>query len=164
MKRRTKLFLAIAVGGVVVAVAGYIVCINTPLSMMAMLHEQSKLDAGTWEDDPKNWHRAFGEDPPEDVSVVHSYYWGSDHFTHEFIFFFEVKASATWREAFIESRNAQPVVTSSARRFGVHYDGTPEWFVPGQVEQYHVWDRPKYHGSLWMNKTNEHFYFYGVQL
>lgn len=96
--------------------------------------------------------------------MIHSYYWESDHFTHEYIYFFEVKASAEWLEAFIKSRNAEPVAVSNARCFEVHYDGTPEWFVPESVEKYKVWDRPGRRGSLWMNKTNEHFYFYGVQL
>ena len=162
MKKKTKLILFIVAA--LLAGVAYLVCLNSPLGMMDMLHQQSKLDAGTWHDDPQNWHRAFGEDPPAEVSVVHSYYWGSDHFTHEYIYFFEVQAPAAWREAFIKNRNAEPVDPSHACCFEVHYEGTPEWFVPDLVENYNVWDRPKYRGSLWMNKTNEHFYFYGVQL
>jgi hypothetical protein len=164
MKKRTKrIWLAVILGGILLAV-GFIAFINTPLGMMTVLFLESAQDAGTWEDDPKNWRRAFGEDPPQDVSVVHSYYWGSDHFTHEFIYFFEVEASPTWRDAFIKSRDAVSVPASKASCFEVGYDGTPVWFVPKPVEQYEVWDRPGYRGSLWLNKTNEHFYFYGVQL
>ena len=80
------------------------------------------------------------------------------------MFFFEVQASPQWREALLKERNAEPVAVSNARCFEVHYDETPAWFVPTPVENYDVWDRPGYHGSIWLNRTNEHLYFYGVQL
>jgi hypothetical protein len=164
MKKTTKRIWLGLVIAAVLAAAGLSAYVSSPLGAMDMLLRESKKDAGTWENDPENWQRAFGENPPADVSVVHSYYWGSDHFTTEFIFFFEVKASPTWREAFIKSRDAVPVPGSNACCFEVGYDGTPAWFVPKPVELYEVWDRPGYRGSLWLNKTNEHFYFYGVQL
>lgn len=158
MKRKAVLLLA------AVAVASYLLYWTSGLGTMIGLQRQSKLDAGTWKDDPGNWRRAFGEDPTQDVSVVHSYYWGSDHFTHECIYFFEVKAEPAWREAFIRTRNCVPVASSNACCFDVHYEGTPDWFVPKPVQQYEVWDRPGHHGSLWLNRTNGHFFFYGVQL
>jgi len=166
MKKKTKrVLLVITAVVVILAGVGFIACINSPLGMMAMLHAQSKLDAGTWEDDPQNWHLAFGEDPPDSVSVVHSKYWGSDHFTHEYIFFFEVKAAPEWQESFLHKRGLELVAPSNAWGFQRSCtDLTPDWFAPDPVEQYEVWDRPKYHGSVWINKTNGHMHFYGVQL
>ena len=46
--------------------------------------------AGTWEDDPGNWGRAFESTKPPDVAVVHSKYWRSAHWTYEFEYFFEI--------------------------------------------------------------------------
>ncbi len=96
--------------------------------------------------------------------MIHSYYWRSDHFTTEYIYFFEITASPQWRESFIKQREAGSVAASNARSFEVGYDKTPAWFVTAPVENFHVWDRPGYHGSVWMNRMNEHLYFYGVQL
>lgn len=53
-------------------------------------------DAGAWMDDPKNWSRAFGQDLPAGVNVIHSYYWESDHFTYEYGCYFEIEASPEW--------------------------------------------------------------------
>ena len=158
-RKKVLLLAAVLIGGIIV-VAGYIAYINSPLGIIA----RGNPNAGTWHDDPKNWRRAFGEDPPENVSVVHSYYWESDHFTHEFIYFFEVKASRQWLAAFVKDRKAEPVAAEDARGFEVHYDGTPEWFVPDPAGSYEVWDRPGYHGSIWVHKKTGHVYFYGVQL
>lgn len=146
------------------ALIGVLVIGGTAVGAMLLMGIVSSMQSGTWEDDEGNWSRAFGQDPPEDVSVVHSYYWTSAHFTHEYIYFFEVKASARWRDSFIKACEAEPVAASNAGCFEVGYDETPAWFVPGAVEQYDVWDRPGYRGSIWLNKTNQHFYFYGVQL
>jgi hypothetical protein len=29
-------------------------------------------ESGTWEDDPKNWKRMFGDEKPDGVTLVHS--------------------------------------------------------------------------------------------
>ena len=158
--KKTLLLLAVVLIGTIILAAGYVAYTNSPLGIIA----RGNPNAGTWHDDPKNWNRAFGQDPPEGVSVVHSYYWESDHFTHEFIYFFEVKASHQWLEAFLRERKAEPVAPQNARRFEVHYDGTPDWFVPDPIESYDVWDKPGYHGSIWEKKSDGHIYFYGVQL
>jgi len=103
MKRRTKvLLLAIILTGVMVGTVGYLAFIHSPLGIIA----RGNPNAGTWEDDPQNWNRAFGQDPPDDVSVVRSYYWESDHFTHEYIYFFEVKASSQWQEQMPQLQSA----------------------------------------------------------
>ncbi|RPJ85914.1 MAG: hypothetical protein EHM18_08915 [Acidobacteria bacterium] len=47
--------------------------------------------SGIWENDPKNWNRAFRSRKPADVVVVHSKYFRSPHFTYEFEYFFEIK-------------------------------------------------------------------------
>ena len=56
--------------------------------------------SGTWNDNPKNWERAFGQKPPKDLKIVHSQYWRSPHFTLEFEYFFEFAPSDTFRKEF----------------------------------------------------------------
>ena len=166
MKRKTKiLWLTILATGLLLLLAGRVVYVVSCLSLMDALHEESAKDAGTWEDDPNNWHRAFGEDSPQDVSVVHSYYWGSDHFTHEYICYFEVQASPSWRSRYVADRGLQRVAESNAWSFRSRCGNElPDWYVPDPVKQYDVWDLPGYHGSVYINRTNGHMHFSESQL
>jgi hypothetical protein len=50
--------------------------------------------AGKWEDDPANWKRAFHFTKPPEVTVVHSLYWRSPHWSYEAGYFFEVAPNA----------------------------------------------------------------------
>ena len=122
--------------------------------------------AGTWEDDPKNWNRAFNEDLPAQVKVIHSKYWRSNHFTEEFTYYFEIEATPEWRDAFLKKLGLTRVSPSAARSFRttIHSDDTPDWFAPDPVEAYDVWDKEGYFGSLWVNKMNGHIFFYDAQL
>ena len=123
--------------------------------------------AGTWEDDPRNWYRAFQCDQPADIAVVHSRYWRSDHWTYEYSYYFEVQATPEWREEFLKSRNAHFVPADIARgyRDQAQPDLTPTWFVPGPVNDYEVWDdRPGYFGSIWINKITGHIFFWERQV
>jgi hypothetical protein len=123
-------------------------------------------NAGTWEDDPQNWNRAFHQPQPTHVQVVHSKYWKSDHFTDEFAYFFELQASPEWKDAFLKKRSVQPIPPSQARSYreNMHDDLTPSWFAPDPVANYEVWDKPGRFGSIWINKTNGNIFFYAIQL
>jgi len=131
-----------------------------------LLQATNAARAGTWEDDPKNWFRAFNEEPPADVSVVRSKYWRSNHFTDEFVYYFEVQASAAWRDAFLKKRNVELISPPAAAtyRMNNHSDLAPDWFVPGPAEKYDVWDKAGHCGSIWMDKTNGHVFFYDQQV
>lgn len=135
------------------------------LTFFAMQAEGIR-NAGTWEDDPKNWYRAFHEEQPSEVKVVHSKYWRSDHFTVEFIYYFEVEAAPEWRDKFLAKHNLKRVSSETARSFRTNNSGyeTPDWFAPDPVGRYDVWDRPEYFGSVWIDKTNGHIFFYDAQL
>ena len=61
--------------------------------------------AGRWQDDPKNWGRAFHSMKPPDVVVLHSDYWRSPHWTYEAGYVFEVlKNDALRAQLFTENR------------------------------------------------------------
>lgn len=57
--------------------------------------------SGSWEDDPKNWNRAFGEKAPDTIVVCRSHYERSPHpFFKEFAYFFEIEESKAARDYF----------------------------------------------------------------
>ncbi len=135
------------------------------LFFVYMLTASFYIGSGTWEDDPKNWYRAFREEPPAEVTVIHSKYWNSAHFTEEYIYFFEVRATPEWRDAFLRRREVEPVPPSEVWSFHPPpTELTPDWFAPDPVTDYDVWDHAGYHGSVFINKTNGHIHFYGVKL
>lgn len=160
MTRRTRTALFVGIPILV------IVAVSLQLSPFLSLQSDGVRQSGSWEDDPQNWYRAFGEPQPPDVKVVHSKFWRSDHFTAEFIYYFEIEAPPEWKAAYFKKRGLTVVPPSSARDFrtSVHSDDTPVWFAPGPVDIYEVWDRPGYFGSVWVNKTNGHVFFYDAQL
>ncbi len=121
-------------------------------------------EAGTWENDPQNWERAFQTNAPPEVTVVNSKYWRSNHFTYEYMWFFEVSAPAAWRDEFLLNRGLKLKPPSESRSFRDSHTSrlTPDWFAPDPVELYDVWSGT--HGTLWINKTNGHIHFYGVLL
>jgi len=90
------------------------------------------LKSGTWEDDPRNWGRAFDSEKPIYVEVVHSKYWRSPHCTYEFQYFFEISDKSGEFKKELFSRNAllklPPSEAAEARDrcFGE----PPPWFVP----------------------------------
>ncbi len=75
---------------------GYIAYINSPLGIIA----RGNPNAGLWEDDSKNWNRAFHGDPPR-VSLWFTQNTGSQTISRTSIYFFEVKAPPEWQESFL---------------------------------------------------------------
>jgi hypothetical protein len=121
-------------------------------------------NAGTWEDDAGNWQRAFQSEVPDDLIVIHSYYWMSDHFTTEYLYYFEIKPSAQWREDFFKKRKLVKIDAATARISNFNANSRPAWFLPETVESYDVWDIKGYSGSVFINKKTGHLFFYGFQV
>jgi hypothetical protein len=56
--------------------------------------------SGQWDDDPRNWDRAFGQfglQIPKGWRVVQSRYWRYPHFTYEGGYYFQVQVSQEGR-------------------------------------------------------------------
>ena len=164
MSKRVKRVLLIGI--LLVAVSVVMIALRPDTRAFFAMQADSIQHAGTWEDDPQNWYRAFRQQQPAEIKVVHSKYWRSSHFTYEFIYYFEVEATPEWRDAFLKKRGLTQVSPSAARSFrtNTHSDDTPGWFAPEPVELYDVWDKGGYFGSVWINKTSGHIYFYDAQL
>jgi hypothetical protein len=94
---------------------------------------------GTWVDDSGNFKRIFGLAKPDDVQVIHSYYWKSAHWTTEYRYYIELKASSE----FIAGITS----TSLMRRADPRFDNKPEecsvdkplWFLPKPLTNYEAW-------------------------
>lgn len=107
----------------------------------------SLLSSGTWEDDADNWKRAFQSIQPDDVVVLHSWYWRSPHWTYEFEYFFEIECNAALTEQlFTENKLIQLDSEDAVIAKDNFFNDPPEWFAPKAVDEYEIWvfeDQPE---------------------
>jgi len=124
--------------------------------------------SGTWEDDPKNWERAFRSAKPPDVIVVHSKYWRSPHFTYEFQYFFEVAQYTSLKtQLFAENRLRRIEGEQVAKAKENHFGEAPSWFTPKSVGDYEVWmydDRPGDNFRVFIDKETGTIFLTGWQV
>jgi hypothetical protein len=92
---------------------------------------------GTWVDDPGNFKRVFGFRQPDDVRVLHSYYWKSPHWTTEYSYFIAVQPSST----FVSGLTSSELMTSAKPEPKLLEScGTrPQWFLPKPLASYEAW-------------------------
>ncbi len=94
--------------------------------------------SGTWSEDPGNFRRAWGVEPPAGVFVVHSWYTRSPHFTREEIYYFELRADASYARAFAEENHMTP--TRSGPTLELPFmEPRPSWFAPKPLAGYEIW-------------------------
>ena len=95
--------------------------------------------SGSWDDDPKNWSRAFdGQKPPLEVNITHSRYWRSPHFTYEAEYFFEFSAPRKFVDEWIHGQSLRPSVPTKDNT--PHYFEKPNWFTPKEISEYEMWE------------------------
>ena len=96
--------------------------------------------AGTWEDDPGNWNRAFRSTKPPDVTVVHSKYYRSPHWTYEFQYFFEIAPNTTFKTQLFAQNKLRLLTGKAATSVKSEAFGdAPSWFAPKDASAYEVW-------------------------
>jgi hypothetical protein len=98
--------------------------------------------AGTWRDDPKNWKRAFGESrPAEGISIVHSWYMRTPHFTAEFAWFFELELSEAAKKELVSSPELTKLTGASTEGISLQiYPERPTWFSPEPPSAFDVYE------------------------
>ncbi len=113
--------------------------------------------AGTWDDDPGNWGRAFSSTKPPDVEVLHSKYWRSAHWTFEFQYFFHLRRNDPLRRQLIEQNKLVRLEGEAASKARSDSFGeNPAWFLPGGIGEYEVWvigGNPNSHFRLFFRKA-----------
>lgn len=98
--------------------------------------------AGTWEDDPKNWQRAFGEQRPADgISIVRSWYMRTPHFTEEYAWFFELRLTEKAKRDLLGSSDIRSVPNLSPDVLAMRlYNPRPAWFFPEPLTAYEAYE------------------------
>jgi hypothetical protein len=123
--------------------------------------------SGTWEDDQKNFKRAWGYSKPSEIEMVHSWYWRSAHFTREEAYFFQFQ----WHEQLF-----QELVSKNAMKH-VEYNGSsdviapqfcfdkPQWFIPKPIQAYQTWTcEPDADCWLFRDVDTNEIFLYACQL
>lgn len=123
--------------------------------------------SGTWDDDPKNWERAFHSDKPADAVVLHSHYWRSPHFTLECEYFFEIKAHEGLKtQLFTMNRLMKPEGAAVAETFRNAFGSRPPWFLPKSEDKYDVWiyrDEPRGHFRVFIDRETGNLFLTDYQ-
>jgi hypothetical protein len=92
---------------------------------------------GTWVDDERNFKRVFDFNKPQDVTVVHSYYWKSSHWSTEYRYFIALRAPLRFVERLTDAKLMTPkspdeaMVSSCGDR--------PQWFLTEPLTNYEAW-------------------------
>jgi len=113
-----------------------------PFLMLGSLLLTLGMGTGTWEDDKRNWQRAFGREQPKDITVVHSWYCQTPHFTHESQYFFELAPNEVLRRTYSDPERVL-LVTPEAGSLQQSFDSfpfmnQPAWFAPKPLTAYQI--------------------------
>ena len=107
-------------------------------------------ESGTWNDDAWNWMRIFRVPKPADITVVHSWFWRSPHFTYEYEYYIHVQKNADFQKRLLTMNPMkQPKQEGELQKAIKWSQHRPTWFVPKPIAQYEVW--------LYSNAPNSHF-------
>lgn len=99
--------------------------------------------SGTWEDDAKNFERAWGQAAPGDLRIQHSWYWRSVHFTREEAYYFQFGRHTELMRGFIAENKLQPVDDVTSVTVSDHSCfSRPAWFAPKPMPAYNAWVAP----------------------
>jgi len=93
---------------------------------------------GTWIDDAGNFRRVFGFSKPQDVDVLHSYYWKSPHWSVEYRYFIALRVSPGFVAGLTSAQLMIPGVPDGTALNSCG-DKPPQWFLPKSPGNYEVW-------------------------
>ena len=130
--------------------------IGSAALLVSMLLATAFFRAGTWEDDPGNWARAFETAKPADVVIPHSWYWRRPAWKRKEVYFFQFR----WNERLFEqltSKHAMSLVEQREARppLGQKYCvDKPGWFPPESAAGYETWIGNLYWG-VWLFREKE---------
>lgn len=90
---------------------------------------------GTWENDDDNWGKTFGEEKPQNINLINSYFWKSSHWTYEFITYMEIEYNQEWLKKMTNDYEMEASLTFSHSEIGFEED-KPKWFAPKPETEY----------------------------
>lgn len=97
-------------------------------------------ESGTWKDDERNWKRIFRVAKPDDITVAHSWFWRSPHFTYEYEYYLQVQKHADFQKRLLTMNPMTEVSDEEQLRRAIAWSRQrPDWFAPKPIAQYQVW-------------------------
>ncbi len=108
--------------------------------------------AGSWEDDPNNWIRAYNQEKPDDIQIVHSYFERFAHWSYEFDFYIQIQPNSEFLQKIIAERELVPAPASDKLASS---NNRPAWFLPKPTEEYTVFSSPNKFDSFELYVDNE---------
>jgi hypothetical protein len=108
------------------------------------------LVSGTWSEDPKNWRRAFHESLPADgITIVHSWYMRTPHFTAEYAWFFELQLADKLKGQITTNSDFTklPPLSQEDLRLRIYSD-RPKWFTLEPLSAYDAYESKTERGFL----------------
>jgi hypothetical protein len=121
-------------------------------------------NAGTWEDDLKNWKRIYNYEKPDFIKIIHSRYWQSPHWTLEYEFYIETDSCQQILDSFLSQADIELIKDTTEVRIS---KDKPQWFVPNSLDRYNIWKgtrHPVDNFFLFIDKENGHLYWHELQL
>jgi hypothetical protein len=114
-----------------------------PGALLTLLALTACHRSGTWDDDPKNFQRAWDQPAPGDLQIRHSWYWRSAHFTREEAYYFQFARHDALMRGFIAENRLHPVRDPAAVDMSDYSCFTrPPWFAPKPMTAYNAWVTP----------------------
>ena len=92
---------------------------------------------GTWVDDPRSFKRVFDFEKPPEVTVLHSYYWKSPHWTVEYRYYIALACPRKFSDGL-----TNPSLMTRAMPDQAKIDSCgdkPAWFLPKPPANYEAW-------------------------
>jgi hypothetical protein len=121
----------------------------SPAALLCVLASCS----GTWVDDDGNFKRVFGFSKPGDMTVIHSYYWKSPHWSAEYQYFIALQASSKFVDG-LTSSELMITVASDRTVLDACRAERPQWFLPKSLGNYEVWvPKPAMHYRVFRDRT-----------
>ena len=108
------------------------------LLLLVVLLLASLSCGGTWVDDKGTFNRVFGFSKPQDVDVLHSYYWKSPHWSTEYRYFIALKAPPKFTSG-VTSAALMASVAPDRNVLNSCGDKPPQWFLPKSLTNYEAW-------------------------
>ena len=125
---------------------------------------------GQWTDDAGNWKRAFdGSPPPQDVTIVHSFYRRTSFVPREQDWSFELKVPAAERKLMFENLKLRHPGKGEASvvELLTKKEVQPSWFLPKPATNYDTWiatEKPGVYVGAFEDKESGNIFLVGVEL
>jgi hypothetical protein len=101
-----------------------------------------------------------GDKLPKDVRIIHGKYWGSAHWSKEYIMYLELKAPSKWKDEFIKQNNLVYKKDTAI----IPEQDAPLWFKPSPTYKVYVPSGFSEGSVVYNDSVSERMFIYEIQL